>query len=55
MVKLQLYRRLARDRAAVTALEYGIIAAFFVVLLVTIFGNFGKTITALYNGVTTGI
>jgi len=55
MGKVQRYWRFAADRSAVTALEYGIIAAFFVVVLVAIFGNFGKTLVALYNGVTSGI
>ncbi len=55
MDRLQFCRRFMTDRAAVTALEYGIVAAFFVVLLVAIFTNFGKTLTALYNGVTTGL
>jgi Flp pilus assembly pilin Flp len=47
--------RLLADRAAVTALEYGIIAAFFAVLLVGIFGNFGKTLVTMFNGVTTSL
>jgi Flp pilus assembly pilin Flp len=43
------------DRAAVTALEYGIIAAFFAVLLVGIFGNFGKTLVTMFSGVTSSL
>ncbi len=43
------------DRAAVTALEYGIIAAFFAVLLVGIFGNFGKTLVTMFSGVTNSL
>jgi len=43
------------DRAAVTALEYGIIAAFFAVLLVGIFGSFGKTLVTMFNGVTSSL
>ncbi len=47
--------RLLNDAGAVTALEYGIIAAFFAVLLVGIFGNFGKTLVTLFSGVTTSL
>jgi Flp pilus assembly pilin Flp len=43
------------DRAAVTALEYGIICAFFAVLLVGIFGNFGKTLVLMFSGVTSSL
>jgi len=43
------------DRIAVTTLEYGIIAAFFAVLLVGIFGNFGKTLVTMFSGVTTSL
>jgi Flp pilus assembly pilin Flp len=46
---------LLADRAAVTALEYGIIAAFFAVLLVGIFGNFGKTLVTMFSGVTNSL
>jgi Flp pilus assembly pilin Flp len=55
MRTLRNIRSLVADRGGVTALEYGIIAAFFAVLLVTIFGNFGKSLTSLYGGVTSGL
>jgi len=55
MGKVQRYFRFIADRSGVTALEYGIIAAFFVVLLVGIFGNFGNTLAAMYGRVTSGI
>jgi len=55
MGKVQHYWRFIPDRSAVTALEYGIIAAFFAVLLVTIFTNFGNTLVAMYGRVTSGI
>ncbi len=55
MGKVQHYRQLIADRSAVTALEYGIIAAFFVVLLVGIFGNFGNTLAAMYTRATSSI
>jgi Flp pilus assembly pilin Flp len=51
---LQLGRFIA-DRSGVTALEYGIIAAFFVVLLVAIFGSFGNVLVAMYGRATSGI
>ncbi len=46
---------LLAGRAAVTTLEYGIIAAFFAVLLVGIFGSFGKTLVTMFSGVTTSL
>jgi Flp pilus assembly pilin Flp len=55
MCKLQRFRQFVADRAAVTALEYGIVAAFFVVVLVAIFSSFGNTLTAMYTGVTSGL
>lgn len=39
------------DRRAVTALEYGIIASILGLVLVTIFSNFGKTLTTLFSHV----
>jgi Flp pilus assembly pilin Flp len=51
----QYYRAWAADRAAVTALEYGIVAAFFAVLLLGIFGRFGTALSTLYTVVTSGI
>jgi Flp pilus assembly pilin Flp len=53
--KFRRYREWAADRAAVTALEYGIIAAFFAVLLLGIFSRFGTTLSTMYTGVTSGI
>ena len=55
MARVQRFWQFAVDRSAVTALEYGIIAAFFVVLLVGIFSNFGKTLVAMFNRATSGI
>jgi Flp pilus assembly pilin Flp len=43
------------DAAAVTALEYGIIAAFLGVALVGIFVNFGKFVTALFSTATSSL
>lgn len=43
------------DRRAVTALEYGIIASILGLVLVTIFGNFGKTLTSLFSSVGSSI
>jgi len=42
-------REFADDSRAVTALEYGIIASFFCVGLVTVFSNFGVAVTGLFN------
>ncbi len=55
MEKSRFHQRWVADRAAVTALEYGIIAAFFAVVLLGIFSRFGATLTTLYSGVTSGI
>jgi Flp pilus assembly pilin Flp len=55
MGKAQQLGRFIVDHSGVTALEYGIIAAFFAVLLVAIFGNFGNVLVAMYGRVTSGI
>jgi len=39
------------DRKAVTALEYGIIASILGLVLVTIFGSLGSTLTTLFTKV----
>lgn len=39
------------DRRAVTALEYGIIASILGLVLVTIFKNFGTTLSTLFSNV----
>jgi pilus assembly protein Flp/PilA len=44
-----------RDRNAVTALEYGIIASILGLVLVVIFKNFGSTLTALFSKVASSI
>jgi Flp pilus assembly pilin Flp len=41
--------RLALDRRAVTALEYGIIAGVFGLVLILIFQNFGTTLSTLMS------
>jgi Flp pilus assembly pilin Flp len=46
---------LYRDRKAVTALEYGIIASILGLVLVTIFGNFGNTLKTLFSHVALSI
>jgi Flp pilus assembly pilin Flp len=43
------------DRAAVTALEYGIIASILGLVLVTIFSNFGSTLKNLFSHVASSI
>ncbi len=42
---------LKNDEKAVTALEYGIIASILGLVLVTIFKNFGTTLSTLFTGV----
>lgn len=42
---------LKSDRRAVTALEYGIIASILGLVLVTIFTNFGTTLSGLFSKV----
>jgi Flp pilus assembly pilin Flp len=49
------WRRLHLDRSGVTALEYGIIAAFFCIGLVAVFSGFGSTVTAMFLRATNGI
>ncbi len=45
----------ASDHTAVTALEYGIIASILGLVLVGIFGSFGRTLTTLFSHVATSI
>lgn len=45
------FRHLLRDRRGITALEYGIMASFFCVVLVTIFLSFGSTLKTMMSGV----
>ncbi len=49
------WSRLRLDQRGITAMEYGIIAAFFCVSLVVIFSSFGSTVTAMFQRVTNGI
>jgi pilus assembly protein Flp/PilA len=46
---------LKNDDRGVTALEYGIIASILGLVLVTIFKNFGSTLTSLFNSVGSSI
>jgi Flp pilus assembly pilin Flp len=55
MTQIRFAARIVADKGAVTTMEYGIIAAFFAVLLVGIFGNFGKTLVTLFSGVTSSL
>ena len=47
--------RLSGDTAAITAVEYGIVAAFLCLSLLGIFTRFGTVITALFSTATSGI
>lgn len=44
-------RTLAKDRRAVTALEYGIIAGVLGLALIAIFKSFGGTLSTLFSGI----
>ncbi len=43
------------DREGVTALEYGIVAAFLCLSLLGIFHAFGSVLTTMFNGVDTSL
>lgn len=47
--------RLARDPRAVTAVEYGIVAAFLCLALLGIFTSFGAAVTAMFTRASNGI
>ena len=47
--------RLALDRRGITAVEYGIVAAFLCVGLLSIFTKFGSTLTSMFLRVNTGL
>ena len=55
MEQMACMRQLFGDRDAVTTLEYGIICAFFAVLLVGIFGRFGQSVVGLFTGISTAM
>jgi pilus assembly protein Flp/PilA len=46
---------LGRDRRAVTALEYGIIAGVLGLVLITIFKSFGTKLSSLFSTIGTSI
>ena len=45
----------AHDRRGVTAVEYGIVAAFLCLSLLGIFTRFASVLTAMFSGVSSGI
>ena len=47
--------RLIADRHAVTAVEYGIVAAFLCLSLLAIFSRFGTTVSSLFTTATSGV
>ena len=47
--------KLATDRRAVTALEYGIIAGVLGLVLIAIFKRFGNTLSALFGTISSSI
>jgi Flp pilus assembly pilin Flp len=51
----KLFRILARERRAVTALEYGIIAGLLGLALIKIFSAFGGTLSALFSKIGSSI
>ena len=46
---------LVSDRRGVTAVEYGVVAAFLCLSLLGIFSHFAGVLTTMFTGVTTGI
>lgn len=52
---LSLGRRLARCERGATAIEYGLLAAFFVVAIVVGLANFGTAVAGLYETVDTSM
>lgn len=48
-------RALARDRRAVTALEYGIIAGVLGLVLIAIFQRFGSTLSKLFSTISASV
>ena len=49
MEHIEFLRTMLRDRRGVTALEYGIIAGVFGLVLILIFQNFGTTLSSLMS------
>ena len=48
-------RTLAKDRRAVTALEYGIIAGVLGLVLIAIFQRFGSTLSKLFSTISDSV
>ena len=46
---------LLTDRRAVTAVEYGIVAAFLCLSLLAVFSRFGVTVSSLFTTATSGL
>jgi len=52
---LKLIRRLLRDEAGPTAIEYGLIAALIAVVTIAGLTTLGTTLNARYNTIATGV
>ncbi len=52
---LRLFVLLRHDRRAVTAMEYGLIAALIAVVIITALTNIGNNLTAKFNAIGTAL
>jgi pilus assembly protein Flp/PilA len=52
---IKLFRTLAHERRAVTALEYGILAGVLGLVLIKIFSTFGGTLSSLFSKIGSSI
>jgi pilus assembly protein Flp/PilA len=48
---ISMLRSIVRDRRAVTALEYGLIAGVLGLALITVFTHFGSTLSTLFKNI----
>ena len=55
MAKMEVFRTFKRDERAVTAMEYGLIAALVAVVIITGLTTLGTTLSAKFTSVATSI
>ena len=51
----ELMVRMVRDRCGVTAIEYALIAGFVAIVVVSIIGGIGSTVSSMFSSVSTNL
>ncbi len=55
MAKMEVFRTLKRDERAVTAMEYGLIAALIAVVIITALTNIGTGLSVKFASIATAV